>query len=78
MAGEGHPAKTTMHEGLVWFPVGMGGGLLLAAIISVTLDGPGWPYYLFLGMLELGLAVVLGLRKPSASSGAPKNGFSSE
>jgi hypothetical protein len=61
-----------MREAWVWSGVGAGGGLLVAAVISVSLGGPGWPYYLILGALLLALAIAVGLRRPSGlkSTGA--------
>jgi hypothetical protein len=49
----------------VWSGVGAGIGLLVAAVMSVALRGPGWPYYLILGTLLLSLAILVGLRSPA-------------
>jgi hypothetical protein len=39
--------------------LGAGGGLLVAAFISVLLNGPGWPYFLVLGCLSLALGSII-------------------
>ena len=46
-----------------WLALGVGGGLLLAALIAVALNGPGWPYFFALGLFSVASAFIGGLRR---------------
>ena len=59
-----------MRAIVAWALLGAGAAFLLAAIISVALDGPGWPYYLGLGGLCVVVGFALGLGLAADPEGA--------
>ena len=49
-------------ESLGWVLLGGGASFLVAALISVALNGPGWPYFMALGVLSLAAALAVSCR----------------
>ena len=58
-----------MQDRYVWMALGIGAGLLAASVIAVALNGPGWPYFLGLGVLALLVALAIA-RRPRSDHGA--------
>ena len=49
-----------LRERYVWIALGIGAGLLAASVIAVAIGGPGWPYFLGLGVVALLVAFAIG------------------
>lgn len=63
----GSVLESAVKERYVWSALAGGAAFLVAAVISVALSGPGWPYYLVLGVLALVAAFFLSTRKDRPS-----------
>jgi hypothetical protein len=61
-------SSVQVRVALAWVGIGAAGAFLLAAVISVALGGPGWPYYLVLGGVAVLAALFAGLRRPAEDS----------
>lgn len=57
-----------MRVALSWIGIGAAGAFLLAAVISVALGGPGWPFFLGLGGACLLATLFAGLRHREATA----------